>query len=168
MALSLSRSRLPLYVLPLVPAVALLVARAALVLRPRATVMRRAWGLAVTGALLCVVLKGVGAAVPSEKNMAQLRAAIGEDTGAGVVAVDLDELYGLDFYLGGRLERIRSRDLAKLKARIDANPGDELVIIVRRNRVTGLDKLCDDPALRCRIDTTSSPDYSIWRIVHTP
>jgi 4-amino-4-deoxy-L-arabinose transferase len=158
--LSISHSRLPLYVLPFMPAVALGVARVVIVLRGGESALRRGLRLAVAGAVLCIALKGVASVVPSAKNMAQLYHAIAADERARVVTVDLDEMYGLDFYLGGTLDRVRAAGLGGVLGPVDG----EQIIVVRRGHPVGVDRLCAERGLDCREDVTSSRYYSIWRV----
>ncbi|MFQ5537857.1 MAG: ArnT family glycosyltransferase [Gemmatimonadota bacterium] len=112
--LTLSRSRLPLYVLPFFPA---LVLAAAGILASRgnrpesaqASPLRRAAPWALAGAVLLVGLKAAAAHVASPKDMRRLYETVApllapEDR---IVAVDEPRLYGLQFYLGGRMERAR-------------------------------------------------------------
>lgn len=157
--LSMSRSRLPLYVLPLMAPAALGLAHAALTLRPRERALRRGVVLAVAGGVLCIALKGVAARVPSASNMAQLRDAVAASPGERVIAVDAGRLYGLDFYLDGRLERVDSAHLTAALA--DGRPA---VLVLPRGAAPLLDGICAMPGVRCENDTTSSRYYRVCRM----
>ncbi len=164
--LSLSHSRLPLYVLPLLPAFALLLARAVVTLRVPAVAARRGFRLAVVGAVVCIAFKGVAVFVPSKSNMAQLRDAIGAHEGR-VVAVDAGELYGLDFYLSGGLERTREQELSRLAVQLAERPG-ETVLVTPNNRAAALQHVCRNEGLECRIDSEGSRYYTICRVAPRP
>lgn len=106
----LSTSRLALYVLPLYAPIALAVARASTAGLAAPLALRRAAAFAVPSAIVIVLLKGavVYAAPPSAKDMRQLYAAVRAASGPGaeVRVFAEDQLFGLQFYLGGRLRRV--------------------------------------------------------------
>jgi 4-amino-4-deoxy-L-arabinose transferase len=109
--LSISSSRLPLYVLPLHAPISLAVARA--LVRERAgDGVRRALAVALPSALVLVLLKGAAAHAlpPSELDMRRLVEATRREAGpdAEVRAFGDERLYGLQFYLGGALRRVTS------------------------------------------------------------
>ena len=107
---SLARSRLPLYVLPLYVPIALGLARAVAVRwpAPAERLPRPVVRLALLCAMGLVLLKGVAAQLPSPSDMGALagdiRARAGHD--AGVWLVGEDKMFGLDFYLDGRVRRV--------------------------------------------------------------
>jgi 4-amino-4-deoxy-L-arabinose transferase len=107
---SLSSSRLTFYVLPIYAPIALAVARTASLGLAPAAALRRAAAVAVPSALVLVLLKGAAtyAGPPSTKDMGWLhataRAAAGPAAEVRVYAED--QLFGLQFYLGGRLRRV--------------------------------------------------------------
>jgi 4-amino-4-deoxy-L-arabinose transferase len=106
--LSISRSRLPLYVLPLFPAVVLATARAMLLWfdGPRAAVLFKRYILA----MVALVILGKAAAARLEVDADSRRlsqfARSGMPNDTLCIIFESDGLYGLDFYLGGRAERI--------------------------------------------------------------
>ncbi len=106
--LSISRSRLPLYVLPLFPAVVLATARI-LVLwckLPRAEVRLRYY--IVTMAVLMIAIKGVAAHVEVRADSRRLSREVLKHKPANALCVifQCEALYGLDFYLSGQVERV--------------------------------------------------------------
>jgi 4-amino-4-deoxy-L-arabinose transferase-like glycosyltransferase len=110
---SLAKSRLPLYVLPIFPAAALATARVALRTIERPGFARAAIVAAiVTGAAL-VALKGESARYRSDLDMKALYGACREAR-RGETAFflyDSRELFGLQFYLDGRLTRVAGEPL---------------------------------------------------------
>ena len=135
--LSLSRSRLPLYVLPFFPAVVLPFAHA-LVRRARD---RRLPTVAAGVAIGMIALKAVAAHVPSDRDMAALYRALAPQITAHdrVIAVDEPRLYGLEFYLAGALERARltrtDMDAPALARLLDElSPDRRLLLVIRSGR----------------------------------
>jgi 4-amino-4-deoxy-L-arabinose transferase-like glycosyltransferase len=108
--LFLSSSRLTFYVLPLYAPIALAVARAAVVGLAPAAALRRAARVALPSSLVLVLAKGAAAyAAPlSAKDMGRLYATVRKVAGPGaeVRVYGERELFGLQFYLGGRLRRV--------------------------------------------------------------
>jgi len=106
--LSISRSRLPLYVLPLFPAVALATARAMQLWfdGPRMAILFKRYILAMV--VLAILGKAAAAHLEVDADSRRLsrfvRSGMSEDTFCFIF--ESDGLYGLDFYLGGRAERI--------------------------------------------------------------
>jgi 4-amino-4-deoxy-L-arabinose transferase-like glycosyltransferase len=102
-----STSRLPLYVLPIYPPIALAIARALVHASEHAA--RRALAIAVPSALLLILLKaGAAFAAPaSDKDMRLLYEAARREGGAAaeIRAFGESRLYGLQYYLGGALQR---------------------------------------------------------------
>jgi 4-amino-4-deoxy-L-arabinose transferase-like glycosyltransferase len=103
-----SRSRLPLYVLPFLPALALLTGRAVAL---RVEAVERARGavvLAVVTAVVMLVVKGGASRVESPSDMRPVFEAV-RSSGCGegtVYAYALEREYGLMFYLRGRMIRV--------------------------------------------------------------
>ena len=115
-----ARSRLPLYVLPFVPALALLTGRA-VAIRVESARVRGAVVLAAVTALVLLAVKGVSAHVDSRSDMRPVYALVREagcEEGC-VYAYELRKEYGLMFYLGGRMTRVSAdpvRDYAAMGA----------------------------------------------------
>jgi 4-amino-4-deoxy-L-arabinose transferase-like glycosyltransferase len=110
---SLARSRLPLYALPLLPAVVLATARVTLRSLERPGCRRAAVVAGALTAAALVTLKGMSASYATPLDMKALyrtceRARRGE---TGFYAYGSSELYGLQFYLDGRLTRIADEPL---------------------------------------------------------
>lgn len=105
---SLAKSRLPLYILPLHTPVTLLIARGMAADPKRPLNIRKVLGIAMISAILLVCLKGAAAYYPSSHDMKRLDAlchtAGGNDMQVAVYS--RFTLYGLQYYLNGRLERI--------------------------------------------------------------
>lgn len=157
--LSFSRSRLPLYVLPHFPVIVLATARVALRLwdEPRAT--RNIARMAVAMALVLVAAKAAAAYVPIQKNMRQLyqtcRAASHGDT--QYVAFDTEHLFGLQFYLKGKLTRAgfeplpfyASADIAALVNEIRTEPRHDtyLFVVDRKRNILPMQSLLDSAGL---------------------
>ena len=106
--LCVSRSRLPLYALPFVPALALVTGRAVALAARRSGSWRRAvWVALATGGVMLSV-KGIAAGVDSRSDIRpvyeQVRSAT--DGRGPVYAYGLKKEHGLMFYLGGRMTRL--------------------------------------------------------------
>lgn len=105
---SLVKSRLELYVLPLYVPIALAIARHVCRSGRGLAIVRRVAVVAVCTGFVLVGVKGLAAYYPSAKNMKTLyhlcRRAGGDN--ASFVAFDKAKLYGLQFYLNGRLQRV--------------------------------------------------------------
>jgi len=141
--LSVTRNRLPLYVLPLLPAVALTAARS---LAAACSSQRMRRGLAAVGIASMVLVVGGKAAIatiPSAKDERALYRTVRRHAPGQTQVVNCTnrELYGLQFYLRGRLERIDLRGTADhiagairaLAARVAGRaPGRRYVIVTRK------------------------------------
>lgn len=105
----LASSRLTLYVLPLYAPVALALART-LTRTPTGDPLRRTLAVALPSVLAIVLLKAAAAWAlpPSPKDMAALHGLVLREAGeaAEVRVYREDQLYGLQFYLGGALTRV--------------------------------------------------------------
>jgi 4-amino-4-deoxy-L-arabinose transferase len=161
---SLSKSRLPLYVLPLVPAQALLLARLSVRVRGDANALRRAWRIAIVSAVLLIALKVVAARVPSAQNMAPLAKEIRATNAGRVTVVDNGRLYGLQFYLDGALRRTTSAELADelvtAASRLDAGTTGCEVLLTGRAAPPLLARRCGNGSIQCSV--TGSPDHELW------
>lgn len=107
---SLARSRLPLYVLPLYPPIALGIARA-LQFRDARTARRlprSALVVALAATLILLVAKDVAAHVHSQNDMRALAADVRNAAGPGAPLwlFEEDRMFGLDFYLDGEVRRV--------------------------------------------------------------
>lgn len=124
---SLVKSRLYLYVLPLHAPISLLLARGTVRREWTPDPLKRVAVIALITALILVGAKGVIAFFPSSSNMKQLHEAVvrAVPDQAGVVVFNHDKLYGLQFYLDGRLRRVTVRgDEAWSDGRLDDSIGD--------------------------------------------
>jgi hypothetical protein len=108
LVLSLSQSRLPLYVLPFFPAVILATARVLLLTLDPLTFDRRLWTLALAMGLILAAAKGVVTYAPLSANMKQFHDKCRQVAGpkAGFFTFDSTKLCGLQFYLHGQMKRV--------------------------------------------------------------
>lgn len=105
--LSLAQSRLHLYLLPFFPAWALLTARGVCNILPEKEVIRRCLPPALVAAILIMAVKGIVAYSPIKKNSQRLYRALPPSSATReVMLYDHQEMYGLQFYLDGKLRRI--------------------------------------------------------------
>ncbi len=104
--LSLSRSRLPLYVLPFFPPLVLAFARAQSRIGPSGVSGRPLAARVVVTAVALLLLKLVMADVPGRRDMKPLADVARELAPDLVVVVDGERLYGLQFYLGVPFDRV--------------------------------------------------------------
>jgi 4-amino-4-deoxy-L-arabinose transferase len=161
---SVSKSRLPLYVLPLVPAQALLAARLAVKAAGAERALRRTWRVAIVSALVLVGVKFAAAYVKSPSNMAPLAKEIRATHADRVTVVDNTRLFGLQFYLDGALHRTTS---AELGSELDAGAGRlaggasrSEVLLTGRSAPPLLSRRCGEAALACRVQ--ASRDHQLW------
>lgn len=139
--LSLSRSRLPLYVLPLFPVVPLLTARMMAIeytgTRLRRALLPASWAFAV----LLVAAKALSAHVPASADMralhdrvasaaADLARTTGSDHSLPVALLETRNMHGLQFYFDGAL--IRTPDIAELAETIAP---DTAAVVVSRGKM---------------------------------
>jgi 4-amino-4-deoxy-L-arabinose transferase-like glycosyltransferase len=110
---SVAKSRLPLYVLPIFPAVVLATARVTLRTLERPGHRRAATGVAIVTALALIALKGLSANYRTGLDMKALhRSCVEARRGeTGFFAYGSSELFGLQFYLDGRLARVADEPL---------------------------------------------------------
>jgi 4-amino-4-deoxy-L-arabinose transferase-like glycosyltransferase len=153
---SLAKSRLPFYVLPIFPAVALATARMTLRAIDRRGLARAAIVAAIVSAAALVGLKGASAGHRSDLDMRALHRAC-LDAKRGETAFFLfgsRELFGLQFYLDGRLTRLADaplppwarRSLDSVCHEIVAAPRHETYVFVTadQRRADELRKRLDD------------------------
>jgi 4-amino-4-deoxy-L-arabinose transferase len=143
--LSISRSRLPLYVLPFFPALVLAFSRLIISAASPST-PRRLRATAVVGALLLVGLKAAGAYYPTDLDMSRLyRACKLLDDGRRPFYLYKERgLHGLQFYFDGRLERVDDavgdrKGWMNLASAIDATkayPEEGAVFIVKKSNTS--------------------------------
>jgi hypothetical protein len=96
--------------------------------------------------------------------MAHLRAAIGAVGENGVVVVEEGELYGLQFYLNGKMERVSEAGLDARLERMAVGPAGEIVLVTRPERPIALTAACESDSYRCRENDASIPGFTIWRV----
>jgi len=161
----LSRSRLPLYVLPLAPAIALAFARLAVHAATPARALGRSWRIALVSAVVLVAGKGVSAHLSSRQNMLPLAREIRARAPDRVTVVDHHELYGLQFYLDGELRRCRSTDirgeLSDMRDRFEAGSTRRELLILARGVPEILAGECADGRVSCTITTVSEYPFYV-------
>ncbi|HET6348211.1 MAG TPA: glycosyltransferase family 39 protein [Candidatus Krumholzibacteria bacterium] len=160
----MAKSRLPLYVLPLVPAQALVLARLAVRALGRDRAVRRCWRIAVVSAVVLVGAKVVAARVSSPKNMLPLSRQIRALGADHVTVIDNDKLYGLEFYLDGALHHTTSSELStELTAtgeRLAAHTTHSEIYIAGKYAPALLARRCRDGSFRCRVE--ANPHFQLW------
>jgi len=138
-AFALARSRLPLYLLPLYPAIAIAIARG-IGLEPRAGAARaRVHRVAACSIAVLIALKGVAAQVPSAKDATRVyrEAARAAGSDARFVLYREPKLHGFQFYAGRRAERLSATgsepwaDRSLDAALADAEPARAYAIVAR-------------------------------------
>jgi 4-amino-4-deoxy-L-arabinose transferase len=161
---SVSKSRLPLYVLPLVPAQALLAARLAVHAEGKERALRKTWRIAIVSAIVLIGVKFAAAHVKSPSNMLPLAKEIHASNADRVIVVDNSRLYGLEFYLDGALYRTTSPVLANeldaAAARIASGASHREVFLTGRSAPPVLSRRCGNGAFTCRM--TGTPDHQLW------
>lgn len=172
--LSVSESRLPLYVLPVLPAMVLATARALVVWfdGPRAAAWFRGYIVAMTTVVL--TLKGIAgyADIPADSRRLhrELRALAPAD--AVCVLFECESLHGLDFYQNGRVERIRepaggsdaaaAAELRQLLAK-HAGARDFVLVTGGKHTAKSLRKVLEQERLSV-VATKERGDYSLFRV----
>ncbi len=106
--LSISRSRLPLYVLPIFPAVVLASARALVLWFDGPVFNKKLWKAALIMGAVLIVAKGATAYVPIPANMRQFHARCekAREGDTAFYAYESNYLHGLQFYFGAALTRL--------------------------------------------------------------
>lgn len=106
--LSLVKSRLPLYVLPFFPVLALATARAMFLACDSSKLMRRLWTLAIVLGIALIGAKAAIAYAPLKNDMRALHAECMKTWGtdADYFVLNSHEQYGLQFYLKGRMTHL--------------------------------------------------------------
>lgn len=167
--LTLSRSRLPLYVLPFFAVLPLVAARGLTWALDEGRIPGTARRTAAVMVAVLLLLKAGSAWVPSSSDMSALYEDVkgmGSPDSLRVVAVDRDALYGLQYYLGGDLDRVRTdglregpSSLDRYVRRIAESPGRSeeedgaprgYVFVGRAGSLGGEALHCDTPRLACR------------------
>ncbi len=145
-AFSVVRSRLPLYVLPFYVPIASVVAWGIVryAQKPLYAVVRRVAMVATVTGCLLIAGKGVGAVVRHHNNMWQLHQWCRETRSGPIVVTGLNQakLYGLQFYLDGRLRRLSS---PRLNAWADAIAAEEVKRLGRAGIGVPHIFICEDP-----------------------
>ncbi|NIA20429.1 MAG: phospholipid carrier-dependent glycosyltransferase [Anaerolineaceae bacterium] len=152
--LSVSRSRLPLYVLPLLPAVALVLARCLVAGCSLPRLRRVAIVVGVLSMVLVIGGKAATAYLPSAKDERLLYEVVQKHAGRQVQVINCTnrELYGLEFYFGGGVEQASLRGTEKeiadiirhLVTRVANRPaGLSYAILTRRKDLRIADALDD-------------------------
>jgi len=168
----LSKSRLPLYVLPLFPAQVLLLARVAVRARGADASLRRGLRVALASAVVLIALKGVAALVPSSQNMAQLVAHVRAFGPVDrVTVVDHAGLHGLEFYLDGNMERVTAADLKgalrDAESYLAAEAGGNFVFVTK-HREPPLLQLYAEGWIGCEVEETADGRYQLWQLHSHP
>ncbi len=147
--LSLSQSRLPLYVLPFFPALALLFGKLLGKTVAENGSWRRVWTVALLSGVLLLAAKKGADYFPSHKNMKPLAkiCLAKAPADARFYLFDEEKLYGLQFYLGDRLRRVTDEkkpqpgilNLERLLARLkDENSPEKAVFILEKKNLERL------------------------------
>jgi len=151
------RSRLPLYVLPLFPVVALATARAMVLVWPEGSLWRKVVPVACAAALAAIAVKAVAAYVPSKRDERPLAQAVlaNATPDTSIVILDRSEKYGLLFYLDGRLRfatmrpeaRPADRDAADLVREIATQPRHPRYLIIYKESAAEFELLLREAGL---------------------
>ncbi len=153
---ALSRSRLPLYVLPIYAPIALATARGIALAAPDAASARRhAVRLATVSVIALLALKAVLARWPSEMDSTRLFHEVERAAGAGVhiVLFQESELFGLQFHAGDRVERVSRSgeepwaDRRFADAVADLEPGRRWVLVARERHAPQIEEALDAAGL---------------------
>jgi 4-amino-4-deoxy-L-arabinose transferase len=167
-----SRSRLPLYVLPFLPALALLTGRA-VVSRAAATGNTvRAIRIAVVTAAVMLAVKGGSSYVDSRSDMRPLFKAV-QSSGCDmerVYAYGLRKEYGLMFYLDGKMTRVSADPVqpyaamgaAELVAELSGPEREESACVVTKARYVELPALLEEAGLT--FATTEVGEYAVLAV----
>ncbi len=177
--LSISKSRLPLYVVPFFPALALVTARGLLREFGLARALRLAMPIAAATAALLIAAKGTSGLIEGRSDMralaAQVQPLLGPDT--RIYAVDAGVLFGLQFYLQRHIERVSSTlplpekftttlDAAAAEIR-GLPPYTRALIITRPIAPEGMKAICVSAGPECT-QTPLRSGYMLWLIGPTP
>jgi 4-amino-4-deoxy-L-arabinose transferase len=170
---SIVRSRMPLYVLPLLPPVALVLARFA-VRRIETGGSVLGFRLALLAAcVLAVAGKAAVARLPAREDARVVFHACQpfDRPGTTFILYALNPNYGLEFYLGGRLLHVSPRDpseerLLPLLADLERSaPGGQCVLVVHRAQFLRAEALLDQAGRSFRL-RPAGPEYRL--LVLTP
>ena len=166
--LSISRSRLTLYVLPVFPAVVMLVARGVLAAAAPGPPRRRlVTAVGVVSALALVLARAAAARHEGARDMAPLARACARATAPGPrrAMVDSgDRLYGLMFYLDGHMERVAlPADTTRVRRAARRGP---LALVVDRERARRLEALARTGLVVVPVARTAR--YTVVRVQAPP
>jgi 4-amino-4-deoxy-L-arabinose transferase len=163
---SVSKSRLPLYVLPLVPVQSLFLAHLAVRVVGEEKALRRGWRIAIVSAVALIALKVVAASITSSQNMLPLARQVRAAHADRVTVIDNGRLYGLQFYLDGALWRTTSaelaHELAEVGGRFAGHATRREVFLTGRSAPPLLVRQCGDGSLRCSVEADS--DHQVWML----
>ncbi|MFH1864554.1 MAG: glycosyltransferase family 39 protein [Candidatus Eisenbacteria bacterium] len=146
-----SRSRLPLYVLPFVPALALVTGRAVVSRVAAAGRFRTVLRIAIVTAAVMLVVKGAAGRLESRSDIRpvyELIRSAGCDEGR-VYAYGLQKEHGLMFYLGGKMVRVSADPVqpyaamgaAELLAELSGSTRERSCCVVMKTKETALPEL---------------------------
>ena len=155
--LFLIRCRLPLYMVPLFPIVALATARGLVLAWPGRALWRKVVPLACFAALAAIAGKGVIAYLPSGKDERPLAEAVLENATPDtcILVLDRPAKYGLEFYLDGRLEfatmwpqeRPADRDAGDLVRELATQPRHPRYLVIYKENADEFERLLQDAGL---------------------
>lgn len=142
--LSLVRSRLPLYLLPFFPVIALAMARTLVLLYDFPKLRRQLWSMALAMGFALIAAKAALAYVPVKSDMRRFHAECVQmgSPDAAYFVHDSTKLYGLQFYLDGHLTRLWDRlpppegqpDARTVLARLKTNPENRACVFIDTSR----------------------------------
>jgi 4-amino-4-deoxy-L-arabinose transferase-like glycosyltransferase len=169
---SLSSSRMPLYILPYFAAVVLGAARSIDWLFSDDTILRKATTLAIIMLAVMLGVKAYLSYAPNKKNTKQLYeyCHADEQQNAGIYAFDCGKLYGLQFYLSGKLTRVGlSPDdpmadcmLDNLIQEITQNPQHETYLVISK---IGKTSRAADALKKSNISYTINPAHNEHELI---
>jgi 4-amino-4-deoxy-L-arabinose transferase len=161
-----SRSRLPLYVLPLAAPTALALARLSIRARGGERAAHRVRVVAAASVLVLVAAKGVAALIDSPHDMRPVADAIRAVDADRVSVLDEPGLHGLQFYLDGGMHRVSSAELrGELEAagqRLSQHADTRELIVSRRGMPPVLERACAD-ALACSTSRVGAYQLRVLR-----
>jgi 4-amino-4-deoxy-L-arabinose transferase-like glycosyltransferase len=172
LVLSFSKSRLPLYVLPFLPAAALILGRGIAVAGSAGRLRSAPVAVAVCSAVVLLAVKGIAGGIEVESDIRpvyeHLRRVAGESP--SVYAYELRDEYGLMFYLDGRLVRVSGGpgepwaavDRNRLVVSLADRGRTEPAFAVARRRADDLSSAMDGAGLRYEADEVHG--YTVFTI----
>jgi 4-amino-4-deoxy-L-arabinose transferase len=142
--LSLAKSRLPLYLLPFFPAIALATARTLLLVCDFPKLSRRLWSMGLAMGIVLIAAKAALPFVPTKADMRPFHSECMQTWGpdADYYVHDSTKQYGLQFYLNGRLTRLWDRlppptgeqDARTVLARLKTSPEHKTCVFIETSR----------------------------------